>query len=63
MTAAEAVETSVTNILSQNHTNLDDLPSPKCTDSAGFKAFTFWQFSSIMYSWERNKKQTNEFEV
>ena len=35
MTAAEVVETSVINSLSQ-----DDLPSPTCTDSSGFKPFT-----------------------
>ena len=40
MTAAEAVETSVTNSLSQDYTNLNDLPSPTCTDSPGFKPFT-----------------------
>ena len=40
MTAAEAVKTSVTNSLSQDYTNLDDLPSPTRTDSPGFKLFT-----------------------
>ena len=40
MTAAEAVETLVTNSLFQDFTNLHDLPSPTCTDSPGFKPFT-----------------------
>ena len=40
MTAAEAVETSVTNSLSQDYANLDDRPSPTCTDTPGFKPFT-----------------------
>ena len=39
MTAAEAVETSVTNSLSQDYTNMDDLPSLTCTDSPGLKPF------------------------
>ena len=30
MIAADAVERSVTNILSKDYTNLDDLPSPTC---------------------------------
>ena len=41
MIAAEAIETSVTNSLSQDYTDLDDLPSPTCTDLPGFKSFTF----------------------
>ena len=44
MTAAEAVETSVTttNSLSQDFTNLDDIdqPSQTLTDTPGFKPFT-----------------------
>ena len=40
MTAAEAVETSLTKSLSQDYTNLDDLLSPTCTDYPGFKPFT-----------------------
>ena len=42
MTAAEAVETSVTTInsLSQDFTNLDDQPPQTLTDTPGFKAFT-----------------------
>ena len=42
MTAAEAVETSVTTInsLSQDFTNLDDQPSQTLTDTPGFKPFT-----------------------
>ena len=39
-TATEAVETSVTNSLSQDYSNLDDLLSLTCTDSLGFKPFT-----------------------
>ena len=37
---ADAIETSVANSLSQDYTNLDDLPSPTCTDSPGFTPFT-----------------------
>ena len=40
MIAAEAIEMSVTKSLSQDYTNLDDLPSPTCTDSPWFKLFT-----------------------
>ena len=40
MTDAEAVETSVTNSLSQDYSNLDDLLPLTCTDSPGFKPFT-----------------------
>ena len=42
MTAAEAVETSVTTInsISQDFTNLDDQPSQTLTDTPGFKPFT-----------------------
>ena len=42
MTAADAVETSVTTInsLSQDFTNLDDQPSRTLTDTPGFKPFT-----------------------
>ena len=38
--AAEAVETSVINSLSQDYSNQDDLLSPTCTDFPGFKLFT-----------------------
>ena len=41
MTTDEAVETSVTNSLSQDYTNVDVLPSPTCTESPGLKSFTF----------------------
>ena len=42
MTAAKAVETSLTftNSLSGDCTNLDDQPPRKCRDSPGFKPFT-----------------------
>ena len=42
MTAAEAVEASVsvTDSVSQDYTNLYDLPSPACTDPLGSKPFT-----------------------
>ena len=42
MTAADAVETSVTTInsLPQDFTNLDDQPSQTLTDTPGFKPFT-----------------------
>ena len=42
MTAAEAIETSVTTInsLSQDFTNLDDQPSRTLTDTPWFKPFT-----------------------
>ena len=40
MTAAEAVETSITNSLSQDYSNLDDLLSLTCTEFPGFKPFT-----------------------
>ena len=42
MTAAEAVETSVTSInsLSQDFTNLADEPSKTLTDTPGFKPIT-----------------------
>ena len=41
MTATELIEMSVTNTLSQDYTNLDDLPSPTCTefDLASVKIF------------------------
>ena len=40
MTAAEVTEMSVTNSLSQNYANMDNLSSPTCTDSPWFKPFT-----------------------
>ena len=46
MSAAEAVEMSVTNSLSQDYSNLDDLLSLTCTDSSGFKPFTLINISS-----------------
>ena len=46
MSAAEAVEMSVTNSLSQDYSNLDDLLSLTCTDSPGFKQFTLINISS-----------------
>ena len=44
MTAAEAVETSVTttNSLSQDFTNLDDQPSQTLKDTPGFIPFTLY---------------------
>ena len=39
MTAPKAVETLVTNSLFQVCINLDDLPSPTCSDSSGFQPF------------------------
>ena len=50
MTAAEAIETSVTTInnsLSQDFTNLDDQPSQTLTDTPGFKPFTL--YVSVLY--------------
>ena len=42
MSAAEAVETSVTNSFSQDYSNLDDQLPLKCTGSPGFKPFTLF---------------------
>ena len=52
MTAAEAVETSVTTInsLSQDFTNLDDQPSQTLTDTPGFKPFTL-MYIYIYMAW------------
>ena len=47
MTAAEAVEMSVTNSLSQNYTNLDGLQSLTCIDSPRFKPFTLLLYGQI----------------
>ena len=48
MTAAEAVETSVTTInsLSQDFTNLDDQPSQTLTDTSAFKPLIY--FNTIL---------------
>ena len=56
MTTDESVKTSVTNGLSQDYTNLDNLPSPTCTVSPGIKPFTFllsieWEVAlSLLYN-------------
>ena len=48
MTTAEAVETSVTNSLFEDHTNLDDLPSRTCTEFPGFIRFTLMQLCLVL---------------
>ena len=53
MTAAEAVEMSVTNSISQDCTNLDDVPSTR-TDSPGFKPFDLSQRYSDRYHYLQN---------